>query len=61
MRVKVLRVSGMPHRTQLWVDSTPDKITFYFDTAAISAGSAHALEAAVQQQFAATVCQSSAG
>jgi len=46
MRVKVLRVSKMPHNTDIWVDRGARRCTYYVDQRLISAEGAALLEAA---------------
>jgi hypothetical protein len=46
MRVKVLRVSGMPHGVDVWVDRTPRRCTYYVDERLITAEGAELLAAA---------------
>lgn len=44
MRVQVLRVSGMPYNTQIWVDDQPQKFTVYIDEALITEAGVRVLE-----------------
>lgn len=36
MRVKVLRVSGMPHGVQIWIDRQDRRCTYYVDASLIT-------------------------
>lgn len=54
-RVRVLRVSGMPHAVQAWCERGPTTVDYYVDQALITAEGAAALAAA------ATVNRMSAG
>jgi hypothetical protein len=46
MRVKVLRVSNMPHGVQIWVDRQPDRCDYYVDKQLVTAYGARLLELA---------------
>lgn len=44
MCLRVLRVSGMPHNTEIWVDDSIDGFTVYIDKKLITARGATALQ-----------------
>lgn len=44
MQVQVLRVSGMPFNTQVWVDDQPQRCTVYVDSALITESGVRFLE-----------------
>lgn len=50
MRVKVLRVSGMPHNVDVWVDEAPGRVTYYIDESLITPLGAKVLEIAATNQ-----------
>jgi hypothetical protein len=50
MRVKVLRVSGMPHNVDVWVDEAPGRVTYYVDASLITPLGARVLEIAATNQ-----------
>lgn len=45
MQVQVLRVSGMPFNTQVWVDDRPHRCTVYVDSALVTESGVRFLEA----------------
>lgn len=46
MRVKVLRVSDMPHGVQIWIDRQPRRCMYYIDASLVTAEGAQLLELA---------------
>jgi DNA-binding beta-propeller fold protein YncE len=48
MSVQVLRVSGMPYNTEVWVDDSPDQFTVYIDKKLITARGAVSLQAVLR-------------
>lgn len=47
MRIRVLRVTGMPHGALLWIDDQPRRFTVYIDESLISDLGVQVLEGAL--------------
>lgn len=47
MRIRVLRVSGMPHGALIWIDDQPRRFTVYIDESVITDLGVQVLEGAL--------------
>jgi hypothetical protein len=47
MRIRVLRVTGMPHGALLWIDDQPRRFTVYIDESLITELGVQVLEGAL--------------